>query len=142
MGRRTLGDEKRKRVNVLLNEQERQLLTDKMKQYGFQNLSDYLRTAGIYENIYVEDLHGKMEVNECINRLIEAIESFALEQSKIMMRTDLSNLDKEQLKKQNQEISNLLSDLIRLVNQVLWISVRKTCRSPEVYAIQEKLFED
>lgn len=142
MGRRTLGDEKRKRVNVLLNDQERQLLKEKMKRYGFQNLSDYLRATGIYENIYVEDLHGKTEVNTCVNELLHTVNCYMLEQSKIMMRSDLSYLEKEQLKKQNQEITNLLSDLIRSVNQVLWISVRKKRRSPEVYAKQEKLFED
>lgn len=141
MARRVL-DDKRKRVNVLLNDEERLLLKEKMKRYGFQNLSDYLRAAGIYENIYVEDLHGKSEVNECVNRLIEQIDRFGLEQEKIMMRTDLSNLDKEQLKKQNQEITDLVAELIRLINNVLWISVRKVCNNPEVYSKQEKLFED
>lgn len=141
MARRIL-DDKRKRVNVLLNEDERILLKEKMERYGFQNLSDYLRASGIYENIYVEDLHGKTEVNACVNELIKTVNCYMLEQSKIMMRSDLSNLEKEQLKKQNQEITNLLSDLIRSVNQVLWISVRKKRRSPEVYAKQEKLFED
>lgn len=141
MARRIL-DDKRKRVNVLLNEDERILLKEKMERYGFQNLSDYLRASGIYENIYVEDLHGKKEVNECVNRLVEKIDRFGLEQEKIMMRTDLSNLDKELLKKQNQEIADLVAELIDLINHVLWISVRKVCSNPEVYAKQEKLFED
>lgn len=141
MPKRILGD-KRKRVNVLLNEYERILLKEKMERYGFQNLSDYLRAAGIYENIYVEDLHGKTEVNECVNRLVDKIDRFGLEQEKIMMRTNLSNFDKEQLKKQNQEITDLVAELIRLVNNVLWISVREVCKNPEVYAKQEKLFED
>lgn len=141
MSKRILGD-KRKRVNVLLNEYERILLKEKMERYGFQNISDYLRAAGIYENIYVEDLHGKTEVNECVNRLVDKIDRFGLEQEKIMMRTNLSNFDKEQLKKQNQEITDLVAELIRLVNNVLWISVREVCNNPEVYAKQEKLFED
>ncbi|WP_217948655.1 hypothetical protein [Faecalibaculum rodentium] len=77
-----------------------------------------------------------------MNRLVEKIDRFSLEQEKIMMRTDLSNLDKEQLRKQNQEIADLISELIRLINQVLWVSARKVYSNPEVYAKQEKLFED
>lgn len=72
MARRILED-KKKRVNVFLNENERLLLKEKMEKYGFQNLSDYLRAVGIYENIYVEDLHGKVEVNECVNRLVDRL---------------------------------------------------------------------
>ena len=41
MARRILED-KKKRVNVFLNENERLLLKEKMEKYGFQNLSDSL----------------------------------------------------------------------------------------------------
>uniref|UniRef100_UPI003F600D53 hypothetical protein n=1 Tax=Faecalibaculum rodentium TaxID=1702221 RepID=UPI003F600D53 len=59
MARRILED-KKKRVNVFLNENERLLLKEKMEKYGFQNLSDYLRAVGIYENIYLIDYQAQL----------------------------------------------------------------------------------
>ena len=45
-------DDKRKRVNVLLSNNERELLKEKMDKYGYADLSSYLRDAGIYERLY------------------------------------------------------------------------------------------
>lgn len=52
-------DDKRKRVNVLLSNNERELLKEKMDKYGYADLSSYLRDAGIYERLYLEDIDGK-----------------------------------------------------------------------------------
>lgn len=41
-------DDKRKRVNVLLSNNERELLKEKMDKYGYADLSSYLRDARIY----------------------------------------------------------------------------------------------
>lgn len=52
-------DDKRKRINVLLSNNERELLKEKMDKYGYADLSSYLRDAGIYERLYLEDIEQR-----------------------------------------------------------------------------------
>ena len=54
-------NEKRKRVNVLLSDEEKIILKEKMKKYGYTDMSVYLRDVGIYEKVYVEDINGKFD---------------------------------------------------------------------------------
>ena len=62
-------DDKRKRVNVLLSNNERELLKEKMDKYGYADLSSYLRDAGIYERLYLEDIDGKKRTRRQISTL-------------------------------------------------------------------------
>ena len=79
-------DDKRKRVNVLLSNNERELLKEKMDKYGYADLSSYLRDAGIYERLYLEDIDGKKEISELVSNMIGEIRKYLFEQNKILMK--------------------------------------------------------
>ena len=45
---------RRQKINVMLNEEERRIITEKAIKYGFGDcLAEYIRAACIYENIYI-----------------------------------------------------------------------------------------
>ena len=51
---------RRQKINVMLNEEERRIITEKAIKYGYGDcLAEYIRAACIYENIYIEDIEGK-----------------------------------------------------------------------------------
>ena len=46
---------RRQKINVMLNEEERKIITEKAIKYGFGDcLAEYIRAACIYENIYID----------------------------------------------------------------------------------------
>ena len=62
---------RRQKINVMLNEEERKIITEKAIKYGFGDcLAEYIRAACIYENIYIEDVQGKQELCEIVSRFI------------------------------------------------------------------------
>ena len=125
-------DDKRKRVNVLLSNNERELLKEKMDKYGYADLSSYLRDAGIYERLYLEDIDGKKEISELVSNMIGEIRKYLFEQNKILMKSSLTRNDIQLLSEQND----------KLINEVLWVSSRVIAEDPSRFVQQAKLFDD
>jgi len=72
---------RREKINVMLNEEERRIITEKAIKYGFGDcLAEYIRAACIYENIYVEELNGKFEVCEKVSEFLTKIREIIKEQ--------------------------------------------------------------
>ena len=126
-------DDKRKRVNVLLSNNERELLKEKMDKYGYADLSSYLRDAGIY---------GKKEISELVSNMIGEIRKYLFEQNKILMKSSLTRNDIQLLSEQNDKILESNMNLVKLINEVLWVSSRVIAEDPSRFVQQAKLFDD
>lgn len=135
-------EDKRKRVNVLLSQNERMLLKEKMTKYGYTDLSSYLRDAGIYEKIFVEDIAGKEEISKLINTMIDETQKYLSDQKKIMMKSSLTKDEIQLLSEQNRQILEAVKDLIKQIDDVLWVSSRMIAEDPSRFVKQAKLFED
>lgn len=135
-------DDKRKRVNVLLSNNERELLKEKMDKYGYADLSSYLRDAGIYERLYLEDIDGKKEISELVSNMIGEIRKYLFEQNKILMKSSLTRNDIQFLSEQNDKILESNMNLVKLINEVLWVSSRVIAEDPSRFVQQAKLFDD
>ena len=49
--------DRRKKINIMLNDEERRIITEKAIEYGFgPHLAAYVRNACIYESLYKEDI--------------------------------------------------------------------------------------
>ncbi|MBV4068525.1 hypothetical protein [[Clostridium] innocuum] len=108
-------DDKRKRVNVLLSNNERELLKEKMDKYGYADLSSYLRDAGIYERLYLEDIDGKKEISELVSNMIGEIRKYLFEQNKILMKSSLTRNDIQLLSEQNDKILESNMNLVKIL---------------------------
>ena len=135
-------DDKRNRVNVLLSNNERELLKEKMDKYGYADLSSYLRDAGIYERLYLEDIDGKKEISELVSNMIGEIRKYLFEQTKILMKSSLTRNDIQLLSEQNDKILESNMNLVKLINEVLWVSSRVIAEDPSRFVQQAKLFDD
>lgn len=114
-------DDKRKRVNVLLSNNERELLKEKMDKYGYADLSSYLRDAGIYERLYLEDIDGKKEISELVSNMIGEIRKYLFEQNKILMKSSLTRNDIQLLSEQNDKILESNMNLVKIIYAFLTI---------------------
>ena len=93
---------RREKINMMLNEEERRIITEKAIKYGFGDcIAEYMRAASIYENIYIEELNGKTELLEAISKYMTKIREILKYQSIICRNITLS-------KDSMDEISNLI----------------------------------
>lgn len=107
---------RREKINVMLNEEERRIITEKAIKYGFGDcLAEYIRAACIYENIYVEELNGKFEVCEKVSEFLTKIREIIKEQKSICMKITLSTEDVDKIKLQNKQIMDMIETLSHLV---------------------------
>lgn len=135
-------DDKRKRVNVLLSNNERELLKEKMAKYGYADLSSYLRDAGIYERLYLEDIEGKLEITKLVNILIKEVRTYLNELKKIEMKSSLTKQEIRLLSEQSQKILDSNKELVKELNETLWISSKVVAEDPSRFVEQARLFED
>lgn len=140
MRRKLSKEEKRERVNVLLSQREREILAEKMEKYGYKDLSPYLRDAGIYEKLYLEDINGKQELANLMNDLVKKIEKIQLDQKVLYLRKDLSVADKMTIKKQNQDIYDEIKNLAKVMKEILWVDVKKVIADETKVVEQPPLF--
>lgn len=117
---------RRQKINVMLNEEERRIITEKAIKYGFGDcLAEYIRAACIYENIYIEDVEGKQELCEIISKFIETLREILKEQKKILNNYMLDKSDVEVISNQNIIIIKMISKLSNLVVSILSVNTEK-----------------
>lgn len=112
---------RRQKINVMLNEEERKLITEKAIKYGYGDcLAEYIRAACIYENIYIEEVEGKKEVCEVVSKYIEVIREILNEQKPLLKNFSVSpstiKMITEQNKKIIEEIDSLQKKLITILS--------------------------
>ena len=117
---------RRKKINLMLNDEERRIITEKAIKYGYGNkLASYVRAACIYENIYVQDIKG-------IDKIFEVISSYISEVRKIQgciygiyKNSDISKRDLQIFKEQNDKIDLSIEKLKNEVDSKLNADIRK-----------------
>ena len=134
--------EKRKRCNILINDSERELLVEKMSKYGYNNLSAYLRDSGIHERLFVEDIEGKLEINQSVTELINKISDYEYQIKTLLMDTQWSEDQRRMVFNMLKFIDEDLKDLIKAINNILCVSTRKIVTNPNRYAEQLDLFDN
>ena len=107
---------RRQKINVMLNEEERRIITEKAIRYGYGDcLAEYIRAACIYENIYVEDIEGKNEICNYISDFIKTLREILYEQKSILKNVLLSPEAIEKISNQNVQILEMIDILSRLI---------------------------
>ena len=137
---------RRQKINVMLNEEERRIITEKAIKYGFGDcLAEYIRAACIYENIYIEDVEGKQELCEIISKFIETLREILKEQKKILNNYMLDKRDVEVISNQNIIIIKMISKLSNLVISILSVNTEKKIQQRlgmiEKYKIDENFYK-
>ena len=137
---------RRQKINVMLNEEERRIITEKAIKYGFGDcLAEYIRAACIYENIYIEDVAGKQELCEIISKFIETLREILKEQKKILNNYMIGKEDIEVISNQNIIIIKMISKLSNLVISILSVNTEKRIQQRlgmiEKYKIDENFYK-
>ena len=137
---------RRQKINVMLNEEERRIITEKAIKYGFGDcLAEYIRAACIYENIYIEDVAGKQELCEIISKFIETLREILKEQKKILNNYMIDKEDIEVISNQNIIIIKMISKLSNLVISILSVNTEKKIQQRlgmiEKYKIDENFYK-
>lgn len=137
---------RRQKINVMLNEEERRIITEKAIKYGYGDcLAEYIRAACIYENIYIEDVKGKQELCEIISKFIETLREILNEQKKILNNYMLDKRDVETISEQNIMIIKMISKLSNLVISILSVNAEKKIQQRlgmiEKYKVDENFYK-
>lgn len=138
---------RREKINVMLNEEERRIITEKAIKYGFGDcLAEYIRAACIYENIYVEELNGKFEVCEKVSEFLTKIREMINEQKSICMKITLSTEDVDKIKLQNKQIMDMIETLSHLVISSLSVNsihkIQNRLSMMDKYIADEKFIKE
>lgn len=117
---------RRQKINLMLNDEERRIITEKAIKYGYGDcLAEYIRAASIYENIYIEDVQGKLEVCDAVSKFIEILNKILNEQKVILKSVILSSEDIEKISEQNLEIHDMIEALSKLIVSSLSVNTEK-----------------
>lgn len=117
---------RRKKINVMLNEDERKIITEKAIQYGYGDcLAEYIRAACIYENIYIEDIEGKSEICNYISNFIQTLREILYEQKAILKNILLAPNVVENISSQNTQILGMIDVLSSLIVATLSVNTEK-----------------
>ena len=137
---------RRQKINVMLNEEERKIITEKAIKYGFGDcLAGYIRAACIYENIYIEDVQGKQELCEIVSKFIETLREILKEQKKILNNYMLDKKDIDVISNHNNIIIKMINKLSNLVISILSVNTEKKIQQRlgmiEKYKVDENFYK-
>ena len=137
---------RRQKINVMLNEEERRIITEKAIKYGFGDcLAEYIRSACIYENIYIEDIEGKNEICNYISNFIQTLREILYEQKAILKNVLLSPTAVENISNQNIQILQMIDILSSLIVATLSVNTEKKIQQRmnliEKYSPNEKFLK-
>ena len=114
--------DRRKKINIMLNDEERRIITEKAIEYGFgPHLAAYVRSACIYESLYKEDIEGKNEIIEIISDYISVVNRIEYEQSLLTKKIMLSEGDIQMIKENNTLLHNEIRKLIKTIENTLTV---------------------
>lgn len=114
--------DRRKKINIMLNDEERRIITEKAIEYGFgPHLAAYVRSACIYESLYKEDIEGKNEIIKIMSDYISVVNRIQYEQSQLTKKIMLSEGDIQMIKDNNTLLHNEIRKLIKTIENTLTI---------------------
>lgn len=114
--------DRRKKINIMLNDEERKIITGKAIEYGFGlHLAAYVRSACIYESLYKEDIEGKNEIIKIMSDYISVVNRIQYEQSQLTKKIMLSEGDIKMIRDNNTLLHNEIRKLIKTIENTLTI---------------------
>ena len=115
--------DRRKKINIMLNDEERRIITEKAIEYGFgQHLAAYVRSACIYETLYKENIEGRTEILAKISEFISTVNRIKYEQGQLVKNPMISKGDIKMIEDNNNILHNEIKDLIKTVENTLKIT--------------------
>lgn len=117
---------RRKKINIMLNEEERRIITEKAIKYGYGNhLAPYVRAACIYETIFVQDIKGTSEIISLASNFLDEVRKVQCCIYGLYKRPNISKQDLRTFKEQNEKINLSIDQLTNVINAKLNISIIK-----------------
>ena len=114
--------DRRKKINIMLNDEERRIITEKEVEYGFgSHLAAYVRNACIYESLYKEDIGGKNEIIKIMSDYISVVNRIQYEQELLTKKIMLSEGDIQMIKENNTLLHNEIRKLIKTIENTLTV---------------------
>ncbi len=71
--------ERRKSIKVIVSDEERALIEEKMKYYGYSTIASYIRDAAIYEKVTYVDLKNRQEIYDAYTKNTKELKKVAKE---------------------------------------------------------------
>lgn len=115
--------DRRKKINIMLNDEERIIITEKAIEYGFgTHIAAYVRSACIYETVYKENIEGRTEILAKISEFISTINRIKYEQGQLIKNVMFSKGDIKMIEDNNNILHNEIKDLIKTVENTLKVT--------------------
>lgn len=114
--------DRRKKINIMLNDEEGRIITEKAVEYGFgSHLATYVRSACIYKSLYKEDIKGKNEIIKIMSDYISVVNRIQYEQELLTKKIMLSKGDIQMIKENNTLLHNEIRKLIKTIENTLTV---------------------
>lgn len=114
--------DRRKKINIMLNDEERRIITEKAIEYGFgPHLAAYVRSACIYESLYKENIEGKNEITKIMSDYITVVNRIQYEQEKLTKKIMLSEGNIQMIKDNYTLLHNEIRKLIKTIQNTLTV---------------------
>ena len=114
--------DRRKNINIMLNDEERRIITEKAIEYGYgPHLAAYVRSDCIYESLYKEEIEGKNEITKIMSDYISVVNRIEYEQSQLTKKIMLSEGDIKMIKDNNTLLHNEIRKLIKTIENTLTV---------------------
>ena len=115
--------DRRKKINIMLNDEERRIITEKAIEYGFgPHLAAYVRSACIDETVYKENIEGRTEILAKISEVISTVNRIKYEQGQLVKNLLISKGNIKMIEDNNNLLHNEIKDLIKTVENTLKIT--------------------
>lgn len=116
--------ERRKRLKVWISNEERILLEEKAKHYGYKYLSEYIRDSAIYEKVTMVDLKSKNELLKAYSDNTQELKKIAKEFRHMnKYATQLSREDLDNISLMVISILKKQKEILRLIETKLDLDV-------------------
>lgn len=114
--------DRRKKINIMLNDEERRIITEKAVEYGFgSHLAAYVKNTCIYKSLYKEDIEGKNEIIKIVSDYISVVNRIQYEQELLTKKIMLSEGDIQMIKENNTLLHNEIRKLIKTIENTLTV---------------------
>lgn len=138
MSSRELNSSKRKQFRLWLSDEERNLLEVRAEQYGYRHLSEYLRDAGIYNDVIIVDISYTESVNNLFADMILEIRKLTKEVRRVMKYdTSASPEEREMIQQALYRVYSQTKSLKKSVNDN--INIKEVIKKSKVKLYKKEI---
>ena len=109
--------QRKERLFVKVTGEEKQLLQEKARKYGYRFVSPYIRDASIQEKVYLEDIKGKSEILRELSELKKEVQ--------LLRRDHRYNFRLNELKEDDLRLLESINELVTTVKKQLQLHREK-----------------